>query len=701
MKEKTFELFSRHRNHIRWLLGVVLIILVGLFVLARDTERRYESLLSIVISDQHGVPIRITPNEKGHYVLQGGALPTPFKEYLLKKEDAHFYYHPGVNPVSMVRALYKKVVSGRAGGASTITEQLAKNLLKNENERTITNKLHELMYVFGMELFMRKETILTMYGNTIYLGNQVQGFTTGSRLYFKKELHELTAHETSVLLATLSYPTSRNPLIDENESYARALYARLTGESEDAFVQPEVEKRLSFKDTSWFELSSLNILCETSCTSTIDTALTAFIRDALSHTVDNEYERGVRNGAVVVLSARTGEILAIVGSPDPEKDSDGGRINMALAARPIGSTIKPFIYLKGFMEGLRPYTIVDDREYRYPIATGYSLYPKNFDGRYHGEVTLHFALANSLNVPSVKVLEYVGLPSFYSFLEADLGLIPIQPLDSYQYGIALGGLETDLLTLTYLTSLFPNEGVLVPPRIVRDTNMPLSVPHARVNTSRRISSPEYTALVTTLLRDRLTGVGQFGLESSLNLSESEYAVKTGTSRDFHDSWVIGYTPDFVVGVWIGNSENTALAQVTGQSGAGSVWHDVMEYLLSSPYNTKRSFNHHGVRLRTVDENEEWGLPSDVPNEHRTLLTDDRLILSPHTGDIFGFEAKMRIPLRSRVPLFWRVNGELIGEGTDLTFTPENDGRYEIEGRRVTDESVREIIHIEVTLSELP
>jgi membrane peptidoglycan carboxypeptidase len=197
------------------------------------------------------------------------------------------------------------------------------------------------------------------------------------------------------------------------------------------------------------------------------------------------------------------------------------------------------------------------------------------------------------------------------------------------------------------------------------------------------------------LSDRLTGVEQFGLESSLNLSSGEYAVKTGTSRDFHDSWVVGYTPDFVVGVWLGNSENTPLSQVSGQSGAGTVWHDVMEYLLSSPYNTKRSFTKSDVRLLTVDQKEEWGLASDNPKEHRTLLTSNALITSIHEGDMFEYENNMRIPLRSRAPLTWFANGKSIGEGTDITFTPASPSTFEIEGRRVDDPSVREIVIVKV------
>ncbi len=686
-------LLLKHRNRIRWGLVFLLVILLGLHALSRDAEKRYEELLSVVTYDRSGIPIRTEVNSKGHYALMGSTLPSLLRADLLAKEDAYFPYHPGVNPVSMVRAVYKKVTTGKGGGSSTITEQLAKNLLGTENNRTVRNKLRELFYIFGMELFMKKETILTMYGNTVYLGNQVQGFETGSQAYFGKSMDELTPFETSSLLATLSYPASRNPWREENEVYARTLYKKLHGTGE--YVHPRVRDTFSMNNPLSFELSSLGMSCEKTCTTTLDTDLVSFVRNVIARIVEKEYERGVRNGAVVVIDPKRNELLAIVGTPDPTKDSDGGKINMALSPRPIGSTIKPFIYLTGFTKGLRPYTTVDDREYRYPIASGYSLYPKNFDGKYHGEVTLHYALANSLNVPSVKVLEYVGLPHFYSFLTTELGFIPLQPLQSYQYGIALGGLEMDLLTLTHYFSLFPREGTLAPLTLVSTTGGAVTLPHARIQKETRVAEPNYTALVTKLLSDRLTGVEQFGLVSSLNLTLPAYAVKTGTSRDFHDSWVVGYTPDFVVGVWLGNSENTPLAQVSGQSGAGVVWHDVMEYLGDSPYFTGQGFEERSVALIEVNGTREWGLTSDVVPDHQNLLTDNRLITSPHEGDVFGLSSESRIPFTSRIPLVWFVNGTNVGEGTELTYTPLRAGTYEIEGRTLDDSNQREIISISV------
>ncbi len=658
-----------------------------------DATERYEKLLSVVIADRHNIPISVSTNVKGHYALPITHLPDTFTELLLKKEDRFFAYHLGINPVSMIRALYHYLSSGSGGGSSTLTEQLAKNILGNENDRTITHKLRELVYAASMELFFTKDTILTMYANTVYLGNQVQGFETASRAYFGKTLADTTAYEQIVLLTTLSYPASRNPWKDDNEPYAHALYARLIGGS--AYVHPVIHDTFSFQDPLSFELMSMGITCAHSCVTTLDAELTAHVREIVRRTTEKEYARGVRNGAVVIIDPRTEELLAIVGSPDSHSDQDGGKINMAIAPRPIGSTVKPFIYLKGFMMGLRPYSRVDDREYRYPIATGFALYPKNFDGAYHGEVTLHTALSNSLNVPSVKILEYIGLPTFYTFLQNTLAFTPIQPLDSYQYGIALGGLEMDLLTLTHYFTLFPREGTLAPLTISPMTPDAYTPPQSAITRLTTVADPAYTELVTAILSDRLTGVEQFGLKSSLNLSRTVYAVKTGTSRDFHDSWVIGYTPDFVVGVWLGNSENEPLAQVSGQSGAGVVWHDTMEHLFTTPYATDRPFKNNHITSFDIAHSREWGLPDDVLTEHEGLLIADRLITSPHEGDIFEYTETTHIPLQATKPVTWRINGTTLGFGDSVNFTPTAPGTYEVEAVRENSDA-REILTIHLT-----
>jgi penicillin-binding protein 1C len=671
----------------------IVLLLLTLWVTAHDAEKRYNSLLSVTIYDRNGTPLSIRENGKGHYVSTLQTIPDDFASLLIQKEDRYFYYHFGINPFSTIRAVYRYSTENKAGGASTITQQLSKNLLGTELDRNVWNKLLEVFYSISIELFYAKEEILVMYANTVYLGNQVQGFQTGSYAYFDKPIIETTHNERVSLLATLSYPNARNPWEEKNKDFAESLNRRIS--PSEIFIEPKATDSYSFRSETFFELNSAGVVCTETCYTSVDSTLTKEIREILKRHIAAEWSRGARNGAVVVINPQTSEVLALVGSKNPKNASGGDQINMALQPRPIGSTVKPFIYLKGFMEGLRPYTLVDDREYKYSIATGFPLYPKNYDGQYRGEVTLHESLSNSLNVPSVKVLEYIGLHNFYAFLSEKLKFQPIQSYDSYQYGIALGGLEMDLLTLTHYFTVFPRMGTIEPLRILKNNPENYSLPpQSEIQTKQTVSDKKYTQLVHAIISDRLSGVDQFGLESTLNIDASDYGVKTGTSRDFHDSWVVGYTGDFVVGVWIGNTENEPLIQITGQSGAGAVWHDVMGVLLETTYNSKATIPKDFVTQFPIENSNEWGLIDDEIDNHQMLLLSDNLIQSPYTNDSFEFFQGMTIPLKGAKELEWSVNGKVLGFDKNIVFQPEHSATYEIVALD-KESNQREIIQISV------
>ncbi len=675
------------------LLPIVALLVLSLWIANTNAEERYQSLISTTIYDRNGIPLSIKENNKGHYVNELTSIPDDFAELLIQKEDKYFNYHFGINPLSTVRAVFFYIIENEAGGASTITQQLAKNLLGTELDRTISNKLREAFYSLGLELFNSKEEILIMYANTVYLGNQVQGFQTGSYAYFNKPLADTTHNERIALLATLSYPNARNPWEEDNKIFAESLSKRIS--PEETFIEPPKTDAYSFQSETFFELSSAGVTCDKTCYTSVDDTLTKNIRDILARHISKEWERGARNGAVVVIDPKTSEVLALVGSKDPSDTSSGNQINMAIQPRPIGSTIKPFLYLKGFEEGLRPYTLVDDREYKYSIATGFPLYPKNYDGQYRGEVTLHEALSNSLNVPSVKVLEFIGLQNFYAFLSEKLKFEPIQDYDSYQYGIALGGLEMDLLTLTHYFTIFPQMGTITPLHILKNNPENYSLPpQSDIQTEQKVADEKFIQLVHRIISDRLSGVNQFGLESTLNIEAKEYGVKTGTSRDFHDSWVVGYTGDFVVGVWIGNTENEPLKQVTGQSGAGAVWHDVMNTLQETAYNKNTILEKDSTTLFPFNNSNEWGLADDNTDNHRMLLLDGNLITHPYNNDSFEFFDGITIPLKGSKDLEWSVNGTPLGTGSNMVFKPAYASTYEIAAFD-KESNEREIITINV------
>ncbi len=643
----------------------------------------YKERSSALISDRNSENVYITPNIKGYYTKEIETVPEDFKNLLIKKEDKFFYYHKGINPFSILRSAAEYVRTGKFQGSSTITQQLAKNLLGNETERTFTNKLNELAYSLALEAYAPKDEILRMYANIIYFGNNVQGLEEASNYYFNKSSSALNKEEILQLLATISNPSNRYPGTYRNKTAAKNLAYLLGVENglDLASSKPEETDSVPRKDKTFFEIESLDASCEKDCELTIDKNLTEQLRNMLSRNLDRSSFASVENGAIVVIKLPENEVLAIIGSPDPKLPEKGYQINMAKEPRPIGSTIKPFIYVNAFEQGVRPYTLVDDREYKYSISTGFAFYPKNYDGQYHGVMTLHQALSNSMNVPSVRVLEFVGLDNFYDFLLDKLEFLPLNPLPTYKLGIALGGLEMDLLTLSKYFTVFPNNGILKPLIITKENgeakylNTPMSQPQ---NDEIHIADEPFVELINKILSDRKTGVDQFGIESNLNLPYTNYALKTGTSRDFHDSWTIGYTPDFLVGVWIGNSKNTPMQQISGQTGAGVIWREAMEIMYNSGYNRNTPFKFDNVKGYKIGDSIEFGLAGDDVQKIRNVMNNKNvLITSPHGGDVFLFQKGMNIPFTSTEKADWLVNDSYVLSGDNLDWKPTAAGQYEI------------------------
>ncbi len=670
------------------------LFLIGFLLSAWFGQRKliliYQQLESERIFDREGKEIAILPNERGNVARYLNEVPPKFKKLLIEKEDKYFYYHFGINPISTFRAAlgYFNLAPKRA--SSTITQQLVKILLEKEFERNLKNKIIEAFYALSLEIFQSKEKILTMYTNSLYLGNQAQGIAQASQLYFGVLSDFLTTGQILQILATISSPTQRNPAKEINEKIAFSLAEKLNLKEDleitnSKVVQENIKKFLAFNE-SYFEIKDLIKNGFTSTQLTIDKELTQKTRAIVKRNLEDLKEKRVKNAAAIVILLPENEILAMVGSPNPYSFKDGAQINMLFQPRAVGSTIKPFIYLKAFEKGLRPYTLIDDREYKYITAIGFPLYPRNFDLQYRGNVNLHYALANSLNVPAVKVLEYLGLKNFADFFEGDLGFRPIQSWENYQMGIALGGLEMSLWDLAKFFTIFPQQGVL------KD----LKINPQNENSKKEIVSPEYVQLVNKILSDRKTGIDQFGLISNLNLPEENYALKTGTSRNFLDSWIIGYTSDFLVGVWLGNADNEPMNALSGQEGAGRIWAEIMELLFNSKYNKKTPFKFNLIEEFKMGEGVEYGLKKDDYQRIKNILIaeDKGLILNPHQGDTFLFEENSKIILKAKEKVSWFINGEFLNQGEEVIFSPPKSGNYKIKAQNLSQNEIIEIFLIE-------
>ncbi|MCX6764476.1 MAG: transglycosylase domain-containing protein [Candidatus Nealsonbacteria bacterium] len=672
----------------RKLIGMLIISFIFIFlILGFNLQKNLVDICqnqeSIIIKDRKEKEIFIIPNQKKYWSIYMNEVPDRFKELLLKKEDKYFYYHLGFNPWSISQALLHYVGIGDRKGSSTLTQQLVKILLKNEFKRSLKNKIIESLYVLNLEAYQSKETILKMYVNSVYFGNQAQGLKEASRLYFNTDPDLLSDEQILQLLSTINSPTQNNPAQLKNNEAALALAKKLNFDEKNLIFTnyKNVEKNMnnySRFNSAYFEIKSFINNEKNNNQLTIDLDLTEKTRNILERNIEELKLKNVNQGAVIIIKLPENEILALIGSTDPNSFNEASQINMLQEPRPIGSTIKPFIYLKAFEKDLRPYTLVDDREYKYITALGFPLYPKNFDYKYRGEVSLHYALSNSLNVPSVKVLEYVGLENFYNFLEKDLEFKPIQNLNNYQLGIALGALEMNLFDLSRYFTIFPNKGILKDLKIFRNSE----------SSEKNIAQEKYVQLINKILNDRKTSIEQFGMKSWLNLFQENYALKTGTSRDFRDSWVIGFTPDFLVGVWLGNADNSPMDEVSGQMGAGRVWSQIMDLLLNSEYNEKTPFNFGLLKeFRNQENNIEYGLATDDYDANRLILKekDFSIVLSPHNGDVFLLEENTKIFLKAKEKVKWSINNEFLEENQNALFSPQKSGLYQISAENSKNE----------------
>ena len=269
-------------------------------------------------------------------------------------------------------------------------------------------------------------------------------------------------------------------------------------------------------------------------------------------------------------------------------------------------------------------------------------------------------------------MEYCGINNFYNFLTKDLEFKPTQDISNYQLGIALGGLEMDLVTLSYYFSIFSNNGRLTPLKLFN--NKTINLNSTNFNQNKVIFEQKYIELTNKILSDRKTGADQFGLVSDLNVQGLDYALKTGTSREFHDSYTIGYTKDFLVAVWVGNSNNTAMDEVSGQTGAGRIWHEVMNILANSKYNKNTKFEFNNIKEYKDSNNTEYGLTNDRYNEYKNLLQTNSIILKPYNNDEFQLENTTQITLSATEIVNWYINNKYINTSKEYIFKPTQSGK---------------------------
>ncbi len=570
---------------------------------------------SIRITDRAGRALyEVLPEVGGrHAVVELGNMPACMRQATIAVEDKNFYSNPGVDVVGMVRALWINLRGGETvAGGSTITQQVARSLLlKDEmSQRTVRRKLREMALAWELTQAYSKDDILALYLNQTFYGGFAYGVEAAARTYFGKSSSELLTAECALLAGLPQAPALYNPF--EYPEAARERQLVVLGLMEkDGFIN--AAERLEAEQTPlsynampfpiraphfvWMVKNKLDQLMADGMLdgqaslvvrTSLDldaqvTAEAAVARQIAKFKDDKGLDHNVKNAAVVVMDARTGEILAMVGSADYFDASIFGAVNMATAARQPGSVFKPFVYAEALNpENEKAWTAATpilDVQTIFKTKDGQAYIPRNYDDLEHGLVPVRVALASSLNIPAVATLEKVGVKRVAE-LARQLGIRSLGNAEDLDLSLALGGGGMSLLELTNAYAALANGGVLPERKAILDIMDADGKPlwQAEPKPQTRVFDERVAWLISDILSDDNARQIGFGKNSTLKI-ERPAAVKTGTTSNYHDNWTIGYTPSLVVGVWVGNSDYQAMHSVNGLTGAAPIWQETMRALL--------------------------------------------------------------------------------------------------------------------------
>ena len=574
------------------ILSVPILFSASLYLPFPKGKLKPASVVSLSLVDRNNTVLREILSEEGgrcRWVTIEEISPDLLKATLVA-EDRYFYLHPGINPLAIIRALFQNLRHGRVvSGASTISQQVVRNIYRKR--RTLLAKLHEIWLAIRIERTISKNKIFTQYLNRIYYGNQAYGIDAASRLYFDKSPADLSLAEAAFLAGLPRSPTTHNPYSHFNQAKKRqeqilyqmfkrgyipsAKWERTKVESLKLIPAKQNFRAPHFCDFILQQIPSFQKRMlgriQTSC----DYALQEKVEKLVGDHIQGLEKKSITNAAVIIMDNVTGEILSMVGSKDFFNDRHDGQVNGAISLRQPGSTLKPFTYGLALERGMTAAEMLEDKDYYFPTPGG-SYSPQNYDKRFHGKVRLRQALACSYNVPAVTLLDKLGTDLLYQRLKLmEFDSLKKSP-SHYGVGLTLGNGEVTLLELTRAYSALARGGIYVENRSILKCfdAQEKEIIWDRQKKSRRIFSSQIAFILTDILADKDARIPAFGHLSPLNLP-FECAVKTGTSADFRDNWTIGYTPRYTVGVWVGNFDATPMFNISGVTGCGPLFKDIM------------------------------------------------------------------------------------------------------------------------------
>jgi penicillin-binding protein 1C len=534
---------------------------------------------SIALLDRNGIPLRETRvAERFSHELALSEVPRNVIDAVLAAEDKRFYSHHGIDWLATGRALVAGLTHGRiVSGASTITQQLVK--ISERRPRTWRAKIIESVTALRLEQTWSKDQILAAYLNRLDFGNLNIGLAVAADYYFEKPVADLSDAEAALLAGLPKNPRKLNPHVAMESARRRqrtVLERMRANRSIDAgrYERAVAEKlalrppQRRFRAPHFVEmvLQQLPATPPAELRTTLDFRLNEQVETILRDRLAQLREQNVRNAAAVVIHNATGDVIALVGSENYFSPG-AGQVNGAWAPRSAGSALKPFTYLLALERGATPATMVADVRTSFPADGGFYR-PENYNRRCYGPVRYRTALASSLNIPAVKVLLDAGGPTALHERLRACGLTTLnRPPEMYGLGLTLGNCEARLVEMTNAYASLARLGEFRPWRV-----LPTSTTQVH-----RYSRPELVWQIADMLSDNSARTLAFGMNSALRF-DYPVACKTGTSTDFRDNWTIGFTPEFSVGVWVGNFDGAPMREVSGVTGAGPILHAVFDYL---------------------------------------------------------------------------------------------------------------------------
>jgi len=542
------------------------------------------------------------------------------KNAAIAVEDSSFYQHKGVDVPGILRATLVNIKSGKLRqGGSTISQQLVKNTLLT-TDKTFTRKIKEIILTLKIEKKLSKDKILELYLNAVPYGGSNYGIESASRNFFGKNASDINLAEAVYLASLTKAPTYYSPYGKHQEELVQRKDLILSKMAVLGFITPEeaetakkekvvfINKGQNSVKAAHFSVYIRSYLEEKygkdvveqgglKVTTTLNYPLQQKAEElAAKYAKENKEKFNASNNSIVAIDPKTGQILVMVGSKDYFNQEDQGNFNVALARRQPGSAIKPFVYAAAFKKGYSPDTVVFDvrTEFnpscldKYAATTTSSssssassdekdecYMPENYDHNYRGPVTLRAALAQSLNVPSVKTLYLAGIRNSLSLMK-DMGISSLTDPDRYGLTLVLGGGEVSLLEMTGAYSVFANNGVRNPPvGILKVEDKSGNILEEYRDESKQVLDKNIALLISDVLSDNKARAPAFGASSPLYFPDRPVAAKTGTTNDYKDAWVLGYAPSIAVGAWFGNNNNSPMEKMVAGFIVTPMWNEFL------------------------------------------------------------------------------------------------------------------------------